>query len=90
MTECKVPPAGWTCLRTSGHEGPCAARRLRKWAVRHVQKFPGLEHQVAWTTYHRWKWLAQLEARWSTGPYPNSGPCIGVIYYQTCSVVELT
>ena len=22
---CKLPPAGWTCSRVSGHTGPCAA-----------------------------------------------------------------
>lgn len=26
MTACTVPPAGWTCSRELGHEGPCAAR----------------------------------------------------------------
>lgn len=24
---CGVPPAGWTCSRNPGHEGPCAAQR---------------------------------------------------------------
>ena len=23
--ECRLPPAGWNCTRTPGHEGPCAA-----------------------------------------------------------------
>jgi hypothetical protein len=23
---CTVPPAGWFCTRTKGHDGPCAAR----------------------------------------------------------------
>lgn len=23
--QCSVPPAGWTCTRTAGHDGPCAA-----------------------------------------------------------------
>lgn len=22
---CTIPPAGWYCTRTPGHEGPCAA-----------------------------------------------------------------
>jgi len=22
---CGMPPAGWTCMRSAGHEGPCAA-----------------------------------------------------------------
>jgi hypothetical protein len=25
-TECKRPPAGWSCSRDADHEGPCAAR----------------------------------------------------------------
>lgn len=24
---CQVPPAGWYCTRTAGHDGPCAARQ---------------------------------------------------------------
>lgn len=24
--QCLVPPAGWTCSRPAGHDGPCAAR----------------------------------------------------------------
>jgi hypothetical protein len=24
-TTCHVPPPGWWCTRTSGHDGPCAA-----------------------------------------------------------------
>lgn len=28
MTACKTPPAGWTCSRGAGHEGPCAASPL--------------------------------------------------------------
>lgn len=24
---CSVPPEGWQCSRTAGHEGPCAAIR---------------------------------------------------------------
>lgn len=24
--ECRLPPVGWQCIRTDGHEGPCAAR----------------------------------------------------------------
>lgn len=23
--QCDLPPAGWVCTRTKGHEGPCAA-----------------------------------------------------------------
>jgi hypothetical protein len=23
--ECRVPPPGWYCTRTPGHDGPCAA-----------------------------------------------------------------
>lgn len=26
---CDVPPAGWTCSREPGHDGPCAARPLQ-------------------------------------------------------------
>lgn len=31
---CTVPPAGWFCTRTPGHEGPCAAHPLESsgWA----------------------------------------------------------
>lgn len=25
MTKCTVPPEGWYCTRTAGHDGPCAA-----------------------------------------------------------------
>lgn len=25
MSECKVPPPGWSCSRGAGHDGPCAA-----------------------------------------------------------------
>lgn len=24
-TQCQIPPAGWTCTRAPGHDGPCAA-----------------------------------------------------------------
>lgn len=26
--ECEVPPPGWWCSRTPGHDGPCAAREI--------------------------------------------------------------
>lgn len=26
LTDCGVPPAGWSCTRGAGHDGPCAAR----------------------------------------------------------------
>lgn len=25
MAACNIPPAGWSCTRAGGHEGPCAA-----------------------------------------------------------------
>ena len=25
LGQCAAPPAGWTCSRVAGHEGPCAA-----------------------------------------------------------------
>ncbi len=25
---CKIPPSGWWCSRSAGHEGPCAARMV--------------------------------------------------------------
>jgi len=25
MTACNIPPAGWSCTRVAGHDGPCAA-----------------------------------------------------------------
>ena len=28
MTVCTIPPAGWSCSRIAGHEGPCAARQI--------------------------------------------------------------
>lgn len=32
MTDrCQRPPKGWTCSRTPGHDGPCAARRKAHW-----------------------------------------------------------
>lgn len=30
--ECTVPPAGWACTRTAGHDGPCAAIPTSGWA----------------------------------------------------------
>ncbi len=27
---CMLPPAGWTCSRAAGHDGPCAARPKRQ------------------------------------------------------------
>lgn len=27
-TPCLKPPAGWTCSRVAGHDGPCAAARI--------------------------------------------------------------
>lgn len=27
---CTIPPQGWWCSRTPGHEGPCAARPLEE------------------------------------------------------------
>jgi hypothetical protein len=29
MSICTIPPAGWSCSREPGHEGPCAARLSR-------------------------------------------------------------
>lgn len=28
--KCDVPPAGWTCSRGKGHDGPCAAREVTR------------------------------------------------------------
>lgn len=28
MSICTIPPAGWSCSREPGHDGPCAARRI--------------------------------------------------------------
>lgn len=28
--KCKVPPAGWRCTREAGHDGPCAAIKIKK------------------------------------------------------------
>ena len=30
---CNVPPQGWACTRTAGHDGPCAAIRSNGWAA---------------------------------------------------------
>jgi hypothetical protein len=27
---CTRPPSGWECSRPAGHDGPCAARQLRR------------------------------------------------------------
>lgn len=27
---CKLPPPGWQCIRSDGHDGPCAALTDRK------------------------------------------------------------
>lgn len=27
MASCTIPPEGWFCTRTAGHEGPCAAHQ---------------------------------------------------------------
>lgn len=39
---CDVPPAGWWCSRTKGHEGPCAARQLDPQAARDAQTPPSV------------------------------------------------
>lgn len=33
MSKCDVPPAGWACSRSAGHEGPCAATREARSAL---------------------------------------------------------
>lgn len=34
MSKCTIPPAGWECSRTAGHDGPCAARKSADQAFR--------------------------------------------------------
>ena len=31
-SSCTLPPTGWYCTRTPGHEGPCAAHPAEKFA----------------------------------------------------------
>lgn len=31
--KCKMPPPGWWCSRTPGHDGPCAARQLSRFHI---------------------------------------------------------
>lgn len=36
---CRVPPAGWICSRPAGHDGPCAATRVRRpWLSRLLRR----------------------------------------------------
>lgn len=51
---CRVPPVGWTCTRTPGHEGPCATvpvdetekSRIVRW-LRHTLRMNGPAQALA-------------------------------------------
>lgn len=51
MTGCTIPPEGWACTRTAGHDGPCAAVPVTAWAApalgRAYDEVDRLRQQVA-------------------------------------------
>lgn len=49
---CEVPPAGWWCSRSPGHDGPCAARET----ARHLRK-----RRRAWNRRMLRRWRTPLQ-----------------------------
>jgi hypothetical protein len=55
---CDVPPAGWTCSREAGHDGPCAARPLN---LHPGQIIEVPAPHVRYLDYHDYWQMAQAE-----------------------------
>lgn len=58
--ECQTPPDGWVCVRSKGHEGPCAAYQVEAAAVRGVGDEPPAG--VAYASGSTVERIAYLEA----------------------------
>lgn len=66
MSECRLPPSGWYCIREPGHEGPCAAYPINiedaKNALRPSDEFNFEQFQVDLTVPPSDIWLRHLAA----------------------------